>query len=163
MQDNRSSKARRVWSHDILPELEAYLEVSGLSRCTFGRRYFNDANFIDRMRSGARLKSITLARLAAVRAKAERGELRPPENPHRAADYLPRMHAARKALGLGEFEFARQHLGDGTFFARARRIKNFKPETAAMLDRVLSDLGAGGVQPMTMVQNEKEHDHGRSN
>lgn len=146
MQDNRSNKATRVWSHDILPELDAYLEMSGLSRCTFGRQYFNDANFIDRMRNGVRLKSSTLAKLAAVRAKAERGELRPKENLYRAADYLPRMHAARKALGLSESAFARQYLGDGTFFARARRIKNFKPETAAMLDRVLSDLGAGGVQ-----------------
>ena len=160
MQDSRSNKDRRVWSHDILPELELYLAMSGLSRCTFGRRYFNDANFIDRMRGGVRLKSITLVRLAAVRAKAERGELRPPENPHPAADYLPRMHAAREALGLCEHVFARHYLGDGTFFARARRIKNFKPETAEMLERVLAELAAGGVQPMTMAQNEKEHDHG---
>ncbi len=135
----------RVWSHDILPELETWLAMSGQSRFTFGRGHFGDAGFVDRMRKGVRLKSSTLAKLAAVRAKAERGELRPQESRCRAADYLPRMHAAREALGLGEYAFAERYLGDGTFFARARRIKNFKPETAQMIDRVLSELGVGEV------------------
>ncbi len=140
MTNNPGSGAGRVWSHVILPELETFLAMSGQSRFTFGRGHFGDPGFVDRMRKGVRLKSSTLAKLAVVRAKAERGELRPQESRCRAAEYLPRMHAAREALGLCEHTFAKRYLGDGTFFARARRIKNFKPETAQMIDRVLSEV-----------------------
>ncbi len=140
MTNNPGSGAGRVWSHAILPELETFLAMSGQSRFTFGRWHFGDPGFVDRMRKGVRLKSSTLAKLAIVRTKAERGELRPQESRCRAADYLPRMHAAREALGLCEHTFAKRYLGDGTFFARARRIKNFKPETAQMIDRVLSEV-----------------------
>lgn len=160
MTNNPGSGAGRVWSHDILPELETWLAMSGQSRFTFGRGHFGDTGFVDRMRKGVRLKSSTLAKLAIVRAKAERGELRPQESRCRAADYLPRMHAAREALGLGEYAFAERYLGDGTFFARARRIKNFKPETAQMIDRVLSELGVSDGSTSVFLKTRKKNGHG---
>ncbi|WP_274627585.1 hypothetical protein [Arvimicrobium flavum] len=125
---------------EFLPDLEAALKQSGLGDGAFGARFFGSRDFVGRIRRGGGVYAPTLAKIEAVLDLLARGELAPAPDPCTAAEYLARLEAARHALGLREGTFARRYLGDGTFFARARRVEKFMPETMAMLERVLAEL-----------------------
>lgn len=108
---------------EILDQLDKIQVASGISRSTFGRHFFNDSGFLDRVRRVGSCKRVTHERVSHVLDLAAAGTLAPSPPRRRAmsTDLLPRVLAAVAASGLGIQEFSRRYLGNGYVASRMRK------------------------------------------
>lgn len=114
---------RHAIPSETLDRLDAIQQASAIPRSTFGRRFFNDAGFLDRVRRVGSCKRATHDRVAKVLGMAAAGELGPPPPRRRAmsTDLLPRVLAAAAAAGLGIQAFSSRYLGSPYRGSRLRK------------------------------------------
>jgi len=68
---------------DLLAEIDAFLEETGLAETTFGLLALNDGKFVGRLRSGAGVTVKTIDRVRAYIAEQREAMVPPPPAGHR--------------------------------------------------------------------------------